>query len=144
MLASPVRSVRRMLAALAPASRPTGRHRAGQKRLTLRRSGIGMTAAAITTVSVLAFGGLAQADTVTDNVVDNSTGLTLTRGGASASATVTLKVDDNATDPVNGCNVGGNKGSLVIDINTPTGVTATPSQVTVSACDTPSSISFAA
>src|SRR4051812_29318305 len=104
MLASPLRSVRRLLAAFAPASRPLGRHRAAEKRLTLRGSGIGTTAAAITVVSVLTLGGIAHADTVTDNVVDNSTGLTLTRGGASASATLTLKVDDNAIDPVNGCN----------------------------------------
>lgn len=100
------------------------------------------TAAAVTTI--LAVGGIAQADTITDSVVDTSAGLTLIAGGASAGASITLVVDDNGTDAKNGCNVGPNKGSLVLDITAPSGGTATPSQLTISACNTAYPVSFAA
>src|SRR4051794_13752763 len=151
MLASPLRSVRRLLAAFAPASRPVGRHRDRQKRLTLHGSGIGTTAAAITVVSVLTIGGLAQADTITDNIVDTGTGVTLTAGSSTTgTANIMLNnVNSNGGDTVNGCNVAGSA-SLVLNVVAPTGVVvntgdaANPSRLTITACGTAYPVTFRA
>ena len=111
---------------------------------TTRRWGIGSSILALTTASVLAVGGVAYADNIQDTITDTVTGLTLVAGSGSASAAIRLIGNNAQQDPDNGCNIDAGEAPLVLDIHTPTGVTATPNQLSITACNTDFAVTFTA
>jgi hypothetical protein len=92
---------------------------------------------AVVVVMALAAGpGLVLADEVVNDVVNNRESVTI-QPGETATVRYWLVVNDNATDPVNGCNVNsGNPATLSFSL--PTGVTAAfPDGTEFVACDDP-------
>lgn len=109
------------------------------------RAGIATSITAITAVSVLAFGGVAYADTVQDSIEDGGTSITLVAGSAtSGSAAVRLVGNNAAQDPDPGCNIDPGENPLILTVNTPAGVTAAPNPVVITSCGVDVPVSFTA
>ncbi len=107
--------------------------------------GIGSSILALTTVSVLAIGGVAYADTLQDTIADTGAGVTLVAGsGIAGTAGIRLIGNNAQQDPDPGCNIDGSENPLVLDIITPAGVTATPDPLSITSCGTDFTVSFTA
>src|SRR5215218_9673681 len=100
---------------------------------------IGAVAATAALVAV------AYADTIQDSI-DSTGSVALIAGDATSSGTATVRVIANsaAGDPDPGCNFDSATEKLTIAIDTPSGVTATPSSVTFTTCGTNTPITFTA
>ena len=86
------------------------------------------------------------ADNIQDDVaVTYPNGVSLVAGDLQSSATVGYYVHaSNGNDGDTGCNLDGGAESLTISINTPSGVSASPSSLTFTACETDKFVTFAA
>ncbi|CCG01894.1 PxKF domain-containing protein [Blastococcus saxobsidens] len=110
---------------------------------TLTRS---KAVAGLTAGLVVAGGGIAWADNIQDDIVNSSTGVTLVAGSATG-GTANIKVignnsDGAVTDP--GCNWDTGENPLVLDIVTPSGVTANPDPLSITGCGVDKTITFTA
>ncbi|HEY3530170.1 MAG TPA: PxKF domain-containing protein [Nocardioides sp.] len=104
---------------------------------------------AVTAMGALALPGASFADNIQDSITGTGSVSLVAGSGVSGSASILLIANNAGStqggDPIQGCNV--TLGSpLVLTINTPAGVTANPSQVTISDCgaDKGASVSFTA
>ena len=91
---------------------------------------------ALTVGLIAAGGGIAYADNIQDDIVDSGAGVTLIAGSSTA-GTANIKVvgnnsDGAVTDP--GCNWDTGENPLVLDVVTPSGITATPDPLSITAC----------
>ncbi len=90
--------------------------------------------------------GIAHADNIQDSITDTGTGISLIAGsGVSGSAGIRVvgnNADGSTTDP--NCNWDSGESPLVLDVVTPTGVTANPDPVSITACGVDVSVTFTA
>ena len=107
--------------------------------------GIGSSIIALTTASVLAFSGVAYADTIEDTITDNTTGLSLEAGSTTGGQAAIKLLNENsrAGDSVNQCNVASTT-PLVLDITVPAGVSAHPSRISITGCALDYPVTFTA
>lgn len=96
--------------------------------------------------ATLALSGVAYADNIQDDIVDTGTGVVLV-AGSPGTATANIRVvgnnsDGATTDP--GCNWDAGEQPLVLDVVTPTGVTAVPDPVSITACGADVPVTFTA
>ncbi|MGH3336764.1 MAG: hypothetical protein ACRDOZ_13150, partial [Nocardioides sp.] len=81
----------------------------------------------------MAFVGVAYADNIQDDIVDTGTGVTLVAGSVDG-GTATIRVIGTGGDGDAGCNWDPGDSPLVLDVVTPTGVTATPNPLEIREC----------
>ena len=103
--------------------------------------------AALAAGLVVAGSGAAWADNIQDDIVDVGAGVSLVAGDSTSSGTAKIRVvannsDGSTTDP--GCNWDTGESALVLNIITPTGVTATPDPLSITACGTDQTVTFTA
>jgi hypothetical protein len=105
----------------------------------LKRSRWKPVALAFALLGGLSITAVALADTITGDANSVTTNVDSTRTvapGGSGSGKFALIVNDNATDPVNGCNAGGSGGNVVLNVSSnQSWLTVTPSQITITGCD---------
>lgn len=112
---------------------------------TLGRKGAAVSVALLTAISVFCVGGVALADTLQDTIADDGAGVTLVAGSpTTGSASIRVIGNNAAGDPDPGCNIDAGEASLVLTINTPTGVTASPNPLTLTSCGTNVAVTFTA
>jgi hypothetical protein len=102
----------------------------------LRRTGMTAAAVGLCSTAALVLGSVAYADIIQDTIDDNSGGLSLV-AGSSTGKTADIFVNTGVTsgaDQVDGCNVSSTS-PLVLDLVTPTGVTAEPNPLTITQCN---------
>jgi hypothetical protein len=101
--------------------------------------------AATSGVLALVSSGVALADNIQDTIADTGTGVSLVAGsGTSGTAGIRLVGNSSAGDTDPGCNIDAGENPLRLDIVTPTGVTANPDPLSITACGTDFSVSFTA
>lgn len=101
-------------------------------------------AAALATGTTLAISGTADADVINAQIADNGTSVTLTAGSATSGSASIKLVGNGAGDPDSGCNIDPGEAPLVLDVNTPAGVTANPDPVVINDCNVFYAVSFTA
>jgi len=84
--------------------------------------------AALALGTLLVWPSVALADTVENNVVNDTTDVSLVAGNLSSTATVGFKVVGTSADGETGCNVDRGE-SITFSISTPSGITASPSSI---------------
>lgn len=100
----------------------------------------GLGAVALALVSVPAF-----ADNIQDSIVDADDSVTLTAGSSTGdTATIRVVGNSSAGDTDSGCNWDPGEDPLVLDVVTPTGVTANPNPVSITSCGTDVPVTFTA
>jgi hypothetical protein len=114
-----------------------------RRRQLFRRAGA--TLAASTALS-LVFGGVALADNIQDSIVDS--GSVSLVAGSSTGGTATIRVVGNGSDGSGandqGCNWDTGEAPLVLNVAAPTGITATPSSLSITACGVDHTVTFQA
>ncbi|MHA6668504.1 PxKF domain-containing protein [Homoserinimonas sp. A447] len=110
-----------------------------------KRTGTVTAITLLTTLAVVATGGIAHADNIQDTIADTGTGVTLVAGAATgASAGIRLIGNNSGGDTDPGCNIDLGEAPLVLDIVTPAGVTANPDPLSITACGTEFPVTFTA
>ena len=105
-----------------------------------RRAAVGTAIAAATAFTL---GGIAHADNIVDTIVDSGS-VALVAGDAASAGSAQIKVvGSNGNDGDDGCNIDPGE-QLVLNLVTPTGVTASPATLTFTVCDVFQSVSFSA
>jgi len=109
------------------------------------RTGMAATALAVSTVAVVGVSGVAHADILQDTIADTGTGVTLVAGSTTSGSAAIRVVGNNAAgDPDPGCNIDAGEAPLVLDIVTPTGVTARPDPLSITSCGNDFPVTFTA
>lgn len=102
--------------------------------------------AGLTLASVLGTSLVAYADNIQDDIVDNVASALQLVAGSTTGATAQIRVIGNMsgsdTDP--GCNIDAGEPPLVLDLITPTGITANPDPLSITACGTDFPVTFTA
>ena len=110
-----------------------------------KRTGTVTAITLLTTLAVVATGGIAHADNIQDTIADSGTGITLVAGAATgASAGIRLIGNNSGGDTDPGCNIDQGEAPLVLDIVTPAGITANPDPLSITACGTEFPVTFTA
>jgi hypothetical protein len=110
------------------------------------RAGRACALAGMAMVATLASSGIAYADNIQDNIVDTGDGVTL-EAGSDTGGTATVRVVGNNADGTTtdtGCNWDTGESPLVLDMVTPSGVTATPDPLSITACGVDHTVTFKA
>jgi hypothetical protein len=106
-----------------------------------------LTAALAAVPLIVASGtGIAMADNIQDSITDDGAAVTLVAGSTSG-GTATIRVvgnnsDGEVTDP--GCNWDTGEAPLVLNVITPSGITADPDPLSITACGTDVPVTFTA
>ena len=111
----------------------------GIKRLAGRATAV----TAVTAAATMAFSGLAFADNINDSIEDSGAGLTM-EASSTSSAVGKIKLVSTGGDNDAQCNIDAGDNPLKLEINTPTGVTASPNPLLVTQCDVFYDVTFTA
>ncbi len=112
----------------------------------LTRTGMAGAVAGLTLASVLGTSLVAYADNIQDNITDNVASALQLVAGSSTGATAQIRLvgNNSGTDTDPGCNIDAGEPALVLDIITPTGITANPDPLSITACGTDYPVTFTA
>ncbi|MFE5670083.1 PxKF domain-containing protein [Agromyces sp. NPDC056523] len=112
---------------------------------TLTRTGMVGAFAALTVASVLGTSLVANADNIQDSIETTTQALVLAAGsGVSKTAQIKLVGNNSMQDPDDGCNIDSGEAPLVLDVITPSGITANPDPLSITSCGTDFAVSFTA
>ena len=112
----------------------------------LKRAGMAASVALLTAAGVLGSALVAQADNLQDTIADTAAAALVLEAGSQATASAGIRVVGNNAqgDPDDGCNIDPGDSPLVLDVIAPTGITATPDPLSITACGTNFSVVFRA
>lgn len=99
--------------------------------------------ATMTVVGAMALSGVAFADNIIDDIVDDGAGVTLV-AGSSVGGVGRIKLVATGGDTDLSCNIDPGDAPLVLDIVTPAGVTANPDPLIITSCGNFFSVTFTA
>ena len=113
--------------------------------ISISRARRGLAIVGAAAVFGASISGVAFADTLQDSIEDNGTPVTLVAGSPSTgSASIRVVANNAAQDPDDQCNFDTSAEKLTLEILTPTGVTAAPNPLVITACGTHHPVTFTA
>jgi len=113
---------------------------------SMKGAGMASAAALLTAAAVFGSALVAYADNIQDTIADTADAALVLEAGSSATRSAGIRLVGNSSqgDPDPGCNIDAGESPLRLDIITPTGITASPDPLEITACGTDFTVVFSA